>query len=176
VRSLTLPLTPSSPLQTATEDANLSLFVSSYILGDKGGNDTICSNICSPKYRADSPIPESFSVPRQVKNACSRRCHNWTKDQTDNHNSAQKAMTYGAAAATVAKTVPGVGAVVEGVNSIILARKARMGNNTNVIERTPPYTGYGTSNGGKSHRKRRSKSRKSRRKRRSKSLKSRRIR
>lgn len=165
------------------DTANLALYGVQHILEDnkEDRKSVLCSKICNPQYIEGTPIPQKFSVPSNVENACIHRCHNWTKSQNKDYRQRKAQQALIEAGTSILKKTPLSPAVtiVETGRSLSKAKGLR----SNVAS-SPRYSGssYGTSRpgGGKSrrkrktHRKRRGKSRKSRRKRKSKSRKSRR--
>ena len=180
------PITPPENV-TAEDTANLAIYGVQHVLENNeiDREAVLCSKICKPKYIESSPIPQNFEVPSNVKNACTHRCHNWTKDQYNNYKRRKTQQALIETGKGVLKKTPAgplVGAVST-FKSLTKTKGLKSDIKTGSKGTKDLGVSYGTRKsllGGKSRkkrksrRKRKSKSQKSRRKRKSKSQKSRR--
>ena len=168
-RPLSQSPTPISlPLDTTPnpeDTANLALYGVQHILEDNEENRkaVTCSKICKPQYIEGILVPQGFSVPDNVKNACVHRCHDWTLPQTNAYLRRKRGQHTAAATAHAVKAVPGIGTLVDGGLALREVYKAK--NQVVRINRDRGHSAntYGTTagRGGKTRRKR--KSRKTRR-------------
>jgi len=170
-------------LEKLNEDVDLLFHVTSKMLGDtNGGNDSIC-NICKPVYNGNDPTPVKFDVPERVQPPCSRRCSDWTNIKNKEHIKGKAHEKFREAGRDAAAATPYLGGLVAAGNAAARAYGLYRSANPTTIPSTArkaTMVGFGDQEynqravqsevvGGKSRRKRKSKSRKSRRKRKSKS-------